>query len=153
MAEMFNFALVLAPLERALHQVEDALFESGCDDAILRFHGNTPVLEFDRESVSLQDAIVSALHNAVDAGVDPLRIEPDDLVSAAEISRRAGVTREAVRLWADGLRGDGFPSPRAIVGKSKVWSWLHVAKWLAHSRKLPGSAVDAAAVVAGFNLA
>lgn len=33
-------------------------------------------------------------------------------MSAPEIARRAGVEREAVRLWQQGLRGPGgFPAP------------------------------------------
>lgn len=149
----YNFAIFLAPFERPAAQVEGALSEAGCTDATLRVHGTTPVLEFDRFAVTLEAAIVSALRDAVDAGTRPIRIEPDDLVSASEISRRAGVTREAVRLWIEGHRCDSFPGSRAMFGRSKVWSWLEVSRWLAASDKLPDTVVQAAAVIAGFNLA
>jgi hypothetical protein len=153
MAEAFNFSLILSPFERPLAEVENALFEAGCDDAILCFRGTTPILEFDREASSFKDALVSAVRNAVDGGVHPQRIEPDDLVPASEIARRAGVTREAVRLWTEGLRGEAFPGPRAIIGKSKIWSWLEVAHWLAASGKIQPAQAEWATYVAGFNLA
>src|SRR5690606_16929992 len=113
--ETHQFALVLGELAAERHRVEDALFEAGCDDALLVFRGPIPVLEFDRESPSLEAAVLSAMRNVAGSGIGAtvLRIEPDDLVSAAEIARRASVSREAVRLWAAGERREGFPPSRA----------------------------------------
>ncbi|MEU5963880.1 hypothetical protein ABZ777_21980 [Micromonospora parva] len=56
-----------------------------------------------------------------------------ELVSASDIASRLGVSREAVRLWVEGLRGPGgFPRPVGTIGngKSKVWQWLAVNAWM-----------------------
>lgn len=54
----------------------------------------------------------------------------EDLVSGAEIGRRLGVSREAVRKWAKGDRD--FPAPLARVGRSVVWDWRVVRRWAEH---------------------
>ncbi|GHJ49036.1 hypothetical protein Cs7R123_63780 [Catellatospora sp. TT07R-123] len=60
-----------------------------------------------------------------------------DLVSIPAIAIRAGVSREAVRQWADGTRGPGaFPSAIGALaggdrGSQKVWRWADVSRWLA----------------------
>ncbi|MET8229451.1 hypothetical protein ABZS77_02055 [Micromonospora sp. NPDC005298] len=56
-----------------------------------------------------------------------------ELVSTSDIAHRLGVSREAVRLWAEGLRGPGgFPRPLGTIGngKSKVWQWFAVNSWV-----------------------
>ncbi|HSH61801.1 MAG TPA: hypothetical protein VK988_19580 [Acidimicrobiales bacterium] len=52
----------------------------------------------------------------------------EDLVSGAEIGRRLGVSREAVRKWAK-APDRGFPQPLARVGRSVVWDWTAVKTW------------------------
>ena len=51
------------------------------------------------------------------------------MVNLLGIARRAGVSREAVRLWATGKRGvGGFPKPALISsGGEQIWDWLEVA--------------------------
>ncbi len=53
-----------------------------------------------------------------------------ELVTAADIGRRLGVTRERVRQWVanDRLR---FPAPAGQVGRSAVWEWAQVSAWAA----------------------
>lgn len=53
---------------------------------------------------------------------------PEDLVSGAEIGRRLGVSREAVRKWGKAPERD-FPAPLARVGRSLVWDWSAVKTW------------------------
>lgn len=57
----------------------------------------------------------------------PSRVKAD-LVSGAEIGRRLGVSREAVRKWANVAQRE-FPSPLARVGRSVVWDWTEVETW------------------------
>ncbi|BCJ65724.1 hypothetical protein [Polymorphospora rubra] len=55
-----------------------------------------------------------------------------DLVSVSDVAFRLGVSREAVRLWVEGLRGPGgFPPPAGVIGngRSKVWPWAAVNEW------------------------
>lgn len=67
-------------------------------------------------------------------GGEPLRIEPDDLVTASEIARRSGLSREAIRLYWTGKRKldvAAFPQPIANVETaSPLWSWCAVSRWL-----------------------
>lgn len=51
-----------------------------------------------------------------------------ELVSGAEVERRLGVSREAVRLWR---WRPGFPEPVARVGRSMVWDWSAIERWAA----------------------
>jgi hypothetical protein len=60
----------------------------------------------------------------------PIRLD-DDLVSIPDVAGRVGVTREAVRNWANGTRHGNFPLPRGVVGDGiKVWAWSDVSRWL-----------------------
>ena len=59
----------------------------------------------------------------------------EDFVGYSEIAQRAGVSREAVRLWAKSMRGpQDFPAARGYVGagdrRSPLWTWAAVATWL-----------------------
>ncbi|SED40676.1 hypothetical protein SAMN05216483_3774 [Streptomyces sp. 2131.1] len=61
----------------------------------------------------------------------------EQFVSLADIAARAGLSHEAVRLWAAGKRrttGAPFPAPRAEVGQgrtaTKIWTWPEVLVWL-----------------------
>ena len=140
-----NFLFVLDGVAPEDDGAEDALFEAGCDDALLSFRGTTALLEFDRLAASLEEAVLSALRGVEAAGLDAvvLRVEPDDLVSASEIARRTGSSREGVRLWHEGERGPGsFPPPLASVGANTLlWSWAEVANWLSANGKLDDEAV------------
>jgi predicted DNA-binding transcriptional regulator AlpA len=49
-------------------------------------------------------------------------------VSGAEVGRRLGVSREAVRKWAKAPKRE-FPSPLGRVGRSVVWDWRSVEVW------------------------
>ncbi|MFI1361278.1 hypothetical protein ACH4TV_48160 [Streptomyces sp. NPDC020898] len=60
----------------------------------------------------------------------------EQFVSLGDIAMRAGLSHEAVRLWAAGKRrtaGEPFPSPRAQVGQgrntTKIWAWPEVLTW------------------------
>jgi hypothetical protein len=48
----YNFSLTLAGVTSETVSLEDALYVSGCDDALICFYGKTVYLEFDRESNS-----------------------------------------------------------------------------------------------------
>ncbi|MGH9334471.1 MAG: hypothetical protein ACRD21_12055, partial [Vicinamibacteria bacterium] len=59
-----NFVLVVSGVSEPDSRLEDALYEAGCDDAILAFRNGVAYLEFDREAPSLEDAILSAIRDA-----------------------------------------------------------------------------------------
>lgn len=60
-------------------------------------------------------------------------IDPDQLVSVAEIADAAGVTRGLVSAWS--VRDLGFPPPVAHLALGPLWLWPDVAAWLAATNR------------------
>ncbi|MET8616142.1 hypothetical protein [Streptomyces misionensis] len=84
-------------------------------------------------------AAAAAAAFSIKRALPQARVERVDeqFVSLADIAARAGLTHEAVRLWATGKRraaGEPFPAPRAEVGQgrtaTKIWAWPEVLTWL-----------------------
>ena len=153
-----NFVLVLSGLSEPDEELEDALFEAGCDDGTLAFRNRTGYIEFGRQAASLEEAILSAIRDVErsDSRIAVVSVEPGDSVNAAEIARRAQVSREYVRLLVEGERGEGdFPAPQSgITGKTLVWSWVEVAHWLLQHKLLEDhSVLDTAEVIYDMNQA
>jgi hypothetical protein len=127
-----SFTLILSGAKKPTSRIENALFEAHCDDALLGCRNGILFLEFDRQANSLHDAVLSAIAavEAAGVGLRVERVDPDDLVSAADIARRAGISRESVRHYSRGSRGPGgFPAPAAGV-KSRSPRWPDVVEWL-----------------------
>lgn len=112
--------------------VLDALFLAGCDDATFGSADGAGFADFRRRAPSLLHAIRSAIKDIESVpGLRVVRIEPEDLVTMAEIARRLGRSRESVRLLVAGDRGrGGFPPPVSRVReRSPLWRWSDVAAW------------------------
>jgi hypothetical protein len=131
-----SFSLVLQGANVLSPEIADALYEAGCDDALVGSRDGVLFAEFDREAPSPAEAIISAIRQIESAGVGltVVRVEPDELVSSAEIATRVGLNRETIRLYATGRRGPGtFPPPVArLRSRSPLYRWTDVAPWLAH---------------------
>jgi hypothetical protein len=86
----YDFALILTGVPELTTDVEDGLFQSGCDDATLSMQYGSLYLEFSRTAPSLKDAILSAIRDVRKAGVgaEVWRVDSHDLVSPSEIPRR-----------------------------------------------------------------
>lgn len=150
----WSFALVLDGIDGPSDEIEDALYEAGCDDALLAFSGRIATLDFDRTAQTFGQAVLSAIADVTKAnvGLDVLRVEPDDFVNASDIARRMNVSREAARKWIDSQRGGTrFPAPVARVGQSPVWSWCQVTKWLYQANGLNELDVAIARFTAALN--
>ena len=110
----------------------DALYASGCDDALVgRSHG-VQYLDFDREAPSLDAAVLSAVADVEGLdGVEVVRIADAGLVSMADVAARTGRTRESVRLLIEGERGPGgFPPPATDPrSRYRLWRWPEVSRW------------------------
>jgi hypothetical protein len=111
----------------------EALFEAGCDDALVGRVDGIQYLDFDRESESLEDAMLSAVADIerVD-GVEVVRIADAGLASMAAIAARMGRTRESVRLLVSGERGPGgFPAPVTDPrSRYRLWRISEVERWV-----------------------
>ena len=110
----------------------DELFEAGCGDATFGSVDGIPYAEFDRIAPTMLQAVSSAI-NAIEtiSGLQVIRIEPDDLVTASEIAQRLGRSRESVRLLISGARGPGgFPAPIShLRARHRLWHWSEIAIW------------------------
>jgi len=128
-----TFTLLVEGADLLAQEHVDALFEAGCDDALFGRRGPVYYADFDRESATFAEAVVSAIRDVQCAIPDArvVRIEPDEYVSLSAIARRAGRSRESIRLLAEGLRGPGgFPTPeRWVDARTTVWHWTEVAEW------------------------
>ena len=86
MSNLYQFTLILDGVNAQTQHLEDALFESGCDDSLIRYQHNTIYLDFDRVGVSLEQVILSAIKN-VDAANIGARVI-DVSISPATVSSR-----------------------------------------------------------------
>lgn len=133
-----EFTLVLTGVTTLTREVEDALFEAGCDDATLAMRCGRPFITFARTAESLKDAILTAIRQVRNAGriagisVDVLRVDSSNLVTQADIGRKIGRTRQLVHQYMTGRRGPGgFPGPVCEIGEGTfLWLWCEVAYWL-----------------------
>lgn len=155
---LYNFTLTLSGVTSDTTRLEDALFESGCDDALIAFYGTSVYLEFDRESDSLAKAIMTAIRDIESAGLNA-RVESVDtvLVGLSDIAGLAGLTRQSVALLKEGARGPrNFPNPvQRLKGNSPLWRWKDVAGWLVSEGRITASdeLVESAGILANINLA
>lgn len=61
--ESFTFTLLISGFSEITTAVEAALFEAGCDDALLGIRNSQAFLDFDREAPSLVEAIRTAIED------------------------------------------------------------------------------------------
>jgi len=133
-----SFAIIATGLDPEAEDFADRFFEAGCDDATISFQKGAIVLEFDREARTFFHAMTSAIRDATNAGAKVRHVEPDHLVSLADIASRAEMTRSAASNYAKGARGQGFPTPCArVTTENPLWDWVEVARWLHRRGRLP----------------
>jgi hypothetical protein len=148
-----SFVLVLEGVDVLSEELEDQLYEAGCDDALLLSRDGVVCLDFEREAAGLEDAVVSAIHNVEGVGRRVLRVEPDELVTASEIGERVGRSRQNIAQLVAGQRGPGgFPAP--VSGsdrRTRLWRWTDVSGWLVLHELLGAEAHSAANVIAAVN--
>jgi len=130
----FEFVLLLTGIRELTRQVEDSLFEAGCDDATLSVRFGCVYLSFSRMAQTFKDAVLSAIRDVRKANIGACvsRIDECNLVTQAEIARRMGRSRQLVHQYMMGVRGPGnFPPPDCqIIDGKALWLWCEVADWL-----------------------
>lgn len=157
--QTYSFTLVLRGLDENTPHLEDALYESHCDDALINFRNGTVYLDFDREAGSMEEAIISAIKDIESSSLNPCvaHVAPDDWVSEAEMAKRLSVPRQTVSLWAKRERRSdvSFPNPvMKLAEKSPLWRWSEVAKWLYQNKIIKDVAiVNAALLIENMNAA
>lgn len=136
---LFNFTLTLSGVTFGQPGLEDALYESGCHDALVCAFGHSVYMVFDRDAATLDDAIASAVENIESAGIGAIVQSVDSaLVGLSDIAGMTDMSRQAIAMLKDGTRGGGdFPCPiQRIKGQSPLWDWADVANWLSRNGRL-----------------
>ena len=124
--------------------LETALFEAGCDDALLSSENSLVTLDFDRLAENANVAIYSALADINKAGFHDLVVQETGLCTLSDMAKRAGLTRQAMSLYALNKRGNGgFPKP---LYSGKIYSWREVATWLYQQGKVSKPTYEVACV-------
>jgi predicted DNA-binding transcriptional regulator AlpA len=144
----YEFSVIASGLDPQAEDFESRFYDCGCDDATVSFQKGHIIVDFAREAESIDDAISSAVEAVTATGATVNRVEPDPLVSLAEIAGRTGMTRAAMTQYSKGQRGKDFPAPVArVTSDSPLWDWASVARWLFQNRKLTrDQAIEAEAV-------
>lgn len=155
MQSTFQFTLVLKNVPEDIDNLEDSLFEAGCDDALINFRNGAVYLDFDREESSLEEAVISAIKNIQSIDAEVASVAPDNLVTESEIAKRLEVTRQTVSLWIKGERRKSFPHPvMRLSEKSPLWKWDDVTEWLYANKIIDNKTiVDNAIFFANINAA
>ena len=132
MTKTFDFTLTFS-LSRYSSNPEnylDALFEAGCDDAIVGTGmPGSIALNFSRGAKSAEDAIQQAVRDVRKAIPDAelLELKPD-LVGISDIAGLLGCSRQNIRKLA--TKGSlNFPQP-TVSGSVPLWHFYEVANWL-----------------------
>lgn len=154
----YQFTLILDGVDEKTLDLEDALFEAGCDDALINYKNGTVYLDFDRCGASLEESIISAIQSVESAGIDAMisSVAPEHLVTLSDIADRVSMSRQAVSLFMMGSRGRGdFPKPIfKIANKSPLWRWSSVAEWFYKQGKITDySVIEYANIIEDINSA
>ncbi len=151
----YDFALIVSGVRELTPEVEDALFEAGCDDATLSIQYGRLYIEFSRTARSFKDAILSAIQDVreADVGAEVLRVDACDLVTPSEIARRIKRSRQLVFQYINAQRGPGgFPPPECHLAEgAPLWAWCAVSYWLAENDIIRPEEGWNAEVVAAIN--
>lgn len=126
----FNFTFALDATGLSDSQI-NALYNT-VPDSTASERNERIYVGLDREAPDFATAVVSAIEDVERAlpDVRVLALEPEDLVSQADIAQRRGRSRESISQLVKGERGPGnFPQPRYFVTNRGLWRWREVENW------------------------
>src|SRR4051812_39024987 len=107
----YEFSLIASGLDPSAEDFEARFYEHGCDDATISFQKGHIILDFARRAPAMEAAIRSALADVRAAGARIHRVEPDPLVSLADMAARTKMSRAAMTQYSKGQRSRDFPPP------------------------------------------
>lgn len=150
-----DFTLILEGAHSISQELEDAIFNAGCDDATISVRSGRLFITFSREAPTLREAIVSAIRavRGCGQGLRVLRVDVCNLVTQADIARKIGRSRQLIHQYITGVRGPGgFPPPACdITESSHLWYWCEVAFWLWENNLIAHRVLQEAQDVAAVN--
>lgn len=84
----YRFTIVLSGVDEMTEDIAEALFEAGCDDGSPASGLGIAWVGFDRDAISLEAAVASALANVRAAGQTVARVQlNDDELSQLKIAK------------------------------------------------------------------
>ena len=129
---MTEFSFTLALDASGLKDSQINALYSTVPDSTASERNERAYVGVDREAPDFATAVVSAIED-VERALPELRVlalEPEDLVSQADIAQRRGRSRESISQLVKGERGPGnFPRPRYFVADRGLWRWRDVENW------------------------
>ena len=146
----YEFELSFAlPDDKAPEEHLAALFEAGCDDAVVGTGTpGTIGLAFTREADSAAEAVRSAIANVQQAIPNAELVEAKpDLVTATDIAEISGCSRQNVRQLFMQLK---LPTPVFTGRKITVYRLSEIARF--EQMKIPGRVAEVAQITSLFNL-
>lgn len=154
----YEFTLILGDVNEHTPNLEDNIFNAGCDDALINFRNGTVYLDFNRKTPSLKEAVISAIQaiEAMPLNAKVLSIAPEHLVSETDIAKRLNVKKQAVSLWIKGLRRKDIPFPHPFMKLSEaspLWRWPEIIDWsLKNEIITEAEALEEAILIENLNL-
>ncbi|WP_223209978.1 AlpA family transcriptional regulator [Picosynechococcus sp. NKBG042902] len=149
----FELSFRLPGVNTNPEQYLDALFEAGCDDAMIGIGRNGFIgADFSRESESLELAVESAIKDIESAIPGAVLIEAGpDLVGASDIAAILGCSRQNIRQHLT-MADENGPIP-VYQGKRDLWHLAEVLIWLRDAKglKIEPELIEVAAYVMTFN--
>ncbi len=128
-SEIQRFTLVLADVSELSDEMCDALYDAGCDDALVGARDGIVFIDFSREEALFRDAVLSAIGAVESAGIGAKVARVDQVAPGSEadaslinatleMRRFAPSTTEAVRL-VKSLMGSRRTLRRAKVSSTR----------------------------------
>ncbi len=114
----------------------DALFEAGCDDAVIGIGGvGSIALDYGRQAESAASAVQGAIAQVQLAipGSEFLELKPD-LVGITDIAELANCSRQNIRKFVTDSKAL-FPQP-SVSGSVPLWHFYEVANWLINNSRV-----------------
>ena len=114
----------------------DALFEAGCDDALIALGGTGSIaIDFIRAAETAESAVQSAIAQVQLAipGAELLELKPD-LVGITDIAELANCSRQNIRKFVIDTKAL-FPQP-SVSGSVPLWHFYEVGNWLINNPRV-----------------
>lgn len=132
MSAVNEFSFTLALDATGLDDAQIRALYRKVPDATASERNERAYLGIDRRSTDFATAVVTAIEDVERAlpAVRVIALEPEDLVSQADIAQRQGRSRESISQLVKGERGPGtFPQPSHFVADRGLWRWRDVERW------------------------
>lgn len=137
MKKSYQFTLILKNVNENTPNLDDSLYEAGCDDSLINVRNNAVFLDFDRKGVSFEETVISTIKEVESASVNPIvtSVAPEDLVTMSEAANRLNKSRQVLFLWINEARRKSttmpFPQPTMkLSDRSPLWKWKEIIEWL-----------------------